>query len=146
MQIRKAVEEDIQKVAVLFDAYRTFYQQPSDIAAAEKFIAERLQQNESVILLAEDENKNAVGFTQLYPIFSSVSMRRTLLLNDLFVGKEARGSGIATLLLDAARQYAEEAGCKWLLLQTAADNYPAQALYEKSGWKKVNDFFYQFNV
>lgn len=146
MQIRRAGIEDIQTVAVLFDAYRMFYKQSSDIKAAENFIGERLHQNESVIFIAEDEDKNAVGFTQLYPIFSSVSMRRTLLLNDLYVSEKARGFGAATLLLDAAKQHAKDAGCKWLLLQTSNDNFPAQALYEKNGWSKVDDFFYQVNV
>lgn len=146
MQIRKATANDVKIIAPLFDAYRMFYKQQTDLPAAEKFIAERFENNESVIFLATDNDGNAIGFTQLYPVFSSVSMRRTLLLNDLYVDENMRGQGIAALLLNAAKQYAKEAGCKWLLLETASDNYTAQSLYIKNGWERVDDFFYQVNV
>ncbi len=143
--IRKAAIEDVNALAPLFNAYRVFYQQAPDIEGAEKFLRERLQNNESVIFLAYVEHE-MVGFTQLYPIFSSVSMRRALLLNDLFVNDKARGKGVATSLLASAKQYCIETGGKWLLLQTGCENLPAQALYEKDGWHKETDFFYQFNA
>jgi GNAT superfamily N-acetyltransferase len=87
----------------LFDQYRVFYNQPSDIPAAKKFITERIQQNDSTIFVAFRDGK-MIGFTQLYPIFSSVGMKRAWLLNDLFVAEEARGSGAADELLKAAQQ------------------------------------------
>lgn len=146
MLVRKATAADIDSIAQLFDAYRMFYKQTSDLEAARNFIAKRFLLNESIIFIAEDYAGNAVGFTQLYPIFSSVSMRRTLLLNDLYVDEKSRGKGIATTLMNAAAAYAKEKKCKWLLLQTGADNTNAQALYEKNGWKKCSDFFYQFDI
>ena len=82
-----------------------------------------------------------MGFTQLYPIFSSVGMKRCWLLNDLFVLDTVRGKGIATALLDAAKAFGLETQSRWLMLQTAYDNHAAQALYEKSGWTKDEDYY-----
>lgn len=140
ISIRKATIDDVKKIAALFDGYRIFYKQSSDIAGAEKFISDRINKNESVIFLAEENNK-AVGFTQLYPIFSSVGMKRTWLLNDLFVAQDARGKGIADALLQTAQQFGAETNSRWLMLQTAVDNYAAQKVYERNGWKKEQQFF-----
>lgn len=144
--IKRATVDDVSAVAPLFDAYRQFYKQPSNIAAAENFLLERLQQNESVIFIAFDEN-NAVGFTQLYPIFSSVSMRRAWLLNDLYVSNNQRTKGAGTLLLEAAKNLGVETNSKWLLLETANDNTTAQKVYEKNSWQKVTDYcFYTLTL
>jgi len=143
--IHKATAEDAAIIAPLFDAYRVFYQQPSDRAGATKFIRERLQQNESVILIAFINNV-AVGFTQLYPIFTSVGMQRTWLLNDLFVDVACRNKNIATELLDAAKDYGRSTNSKWLMLQTGKENFPAQSLYEKNGWHKETDLFYSISL
>src|SRR5690554_7323702 len=62
-----------------------------------------------MLFVAEVEGR-AVGFTQLYPTFSSVSMARTFVLNDLFVSPEARKSGVGRGLLSAAAHYAREVG------------------------------------
>ena len=82
--IRRATDADIARVAPLFDAYRSFYGQPPDIARADAFLRERLARGESALLLAERDGE-ALGFTQLYPLFSSVRTARLWLLNDLFV-------------------------------------------------------------
>jgi GNAT superfamily N-acetyltransferase len=129
-------------LSFLFDQYRVFYHQPSDMAAAISFLQERISKNESVIIVAEKENE-IIGFTQLYPIFSSVGLKRAWLLNDLFVHPDARKQGVAALLLNAAKEYGIQTGSKWLLLQTGEDNTTAQSVYEKNGWNKVSDFFYE---
>src|SRR5690554_7423307 len=89
---RQAVLADLEKIVPLFDGYRQFYDQPSDEAAVRGFLRKRFEQRDSVLFVAEVEGR-AVGFTQLYPTFSSVSMARTFVLNDLFVSPEARKSG-----------------------------------------------------
>jgi ribosomal protein S18 acetylase RimI-like enzyme len=145
MQIRKAVISDVEPLALLFNLYRIFYKATSDIEGAKKFIEERIKQNESTIFLAILD-KEIVGFTQLYPIFSSVSMRRTWLLNDLYVHEKARKMGVAQALLKAASEYGVYTQSKWLLLQTANNNIAAQALYEKNGWQRVTDYFYELPI
>ena len=94
-QIRQATILDLDTLAPLFDGYRQFYGQPADLARAHDFLAERVHQHESLILLARDEHGEGLGFTQLYPLFSSVRTVRTWLLNDLFVVPSARRQGVA---------------------------------------------------
>ncbi|HRH50157.1 MAG TPA: GNAT family N-acetyltransferase [Panacibacter sp.] len=141
VEIRRATVEDANIIAPLFEEYRVWYHQVPDADAALNFITERLQFNESVIFIAFI-NDEAVGFTQLYPIFTSVGMKRTFLLNDLFVKESARGKHVGKALLNAAKKHGKSLNCKWLMLQTSNDNYRAQALYEKDGWIKESDFFY----
>jgi GNAT superfamily N-acetyltransferase len=141
IKIVRTTIEHLGEVAPLFNLYRQFYEQPPDLEGAREFIRERLQHGESVIFLARADKKPA-GFTQLYPSFSSVSMQRLWILNDLYVAAEARRLGVGEALLERARQWALETGAKGLELATATDNFPAQKLYEKTGWKKDLEFFH----
>jgi GNAT superfamily N-acetyltransferase len=145
MTIRRAKKKDIGDLSVLFDKYRIFYKQKSDVENARSFLKKRMKRKESVIFVAEERDE-LIGFTQLFPIFSSVSMKRTWLLNDLYVNERSRGIGAATKLLDAAKEFGAETNSKWLLLQTAADNFTAQKAYEKNGWVREADFFYRKDI
>ncbi len=133
LAVRRATLDDLDAVARLFDLYRVFYGKPSEPAVAKEFIRARMTQDESVILLAEIKG-DAVGFTQLYPAFSSVSATRTWILNDLLVVPEARRSGVARALLVAAADFARDDGALRLELETDHDNATAQALYHAMGW------------
>ena len=73
-----------------FDAYRQFYGRASDLSGAHAFLRERFDHGESVVFLAFDAGGQGVGFTQLYPSFSSTAMARIFVLNDLFVCASAR--------------------------------------------------------
>ena len=139
-QIRQATILDLDTLAPLFDGYRQFYGQPADLARARDFLAERFRHHESLILLARDEHGAGLGFTQLYPLFSSVRTVRTWLLNDLFVVVQARRQGVASALLRAAAEHAHALGAASLSLSTALDNTPAQALYESLGWQRDRQF------
>jgi len=139
-QIRQATILDLDTLAPLFDGYRQFYRQPADLARARDFLAERFRHHESLILLARDEHGTGLGFTQLYPLFSSVRTVRTWLLNDLFVAAHARRQGVAAGLLGAAAEHARALGAASLSLSTALDNAPAQALYELLGWQRDSQF------
>src|SRR5579859_7808097 len=104
--VEQADLDDVDVIAPLFDAYRQFYHQTPDIAGARAFIAERLTSGESVIYLAMDprqQGRSALGFVQLYPTFTSISMRRAWILYDLFVAPQARRRGVGRALLQAAR-------------------------------------------
>ena len=137
----RADRSHVDQVAPLFDLYRQFYKQAPDAEGAQRFIAERLERGESVIFLAMAGGR-AVGFTQLYPSFSSISMKRLWILNDLYVAAEARKLGAGQALLERARDWGIETKAKELELATATDNYPAQRLYERTGWKKDLEFFH----
>lgn len=144
MEIYQATIEDVEGVSNLFNAYRMFYEQASDIEGAQNFIKMRIENKESVIFVVKD-NEKYVGFTQLYPTFSSISMKRAWILNDLYVDAEARKQGVGEMLLHKAKEYAMETGAKSISLSTAPDNYSAQRLYEKNGYKKDTQF-YQYEL
>jgi len=137
--IRHATLGDLDLLVPLFDAYRQFYRTQSDPEAARQFLRDRIALNESVIFLAI-QNANAIGFAQLYPLFSSAAMARTFILNDLFVTPEYRHTGIGSALLKAAADHARATGAIRLTLSTELGNATAQALYEKSGWLRDNVF------
>ena len=146
--IRQASPDDVDLVAPLFDAYRQFYEQPSDPALARAFIAQRLEHGESVIFLAERDGR-AVGFVQLYPLFSSTARqpRRLWLLNDLYVAPEARQGGVGRGLMRRARRLAEETGACGLELVTARTNTVGQRLYESEGYRLDGGFLrYELNL
>jgi GNAT superfamily N-acetyltransferase len=134
-RVRRADIDDLGILAGLFDRYRVFYEQDSDPSAAETFLRTRLEAGESVIIMAEDADGRGLGFTQLYPMFSSVRMRPIWILNDLFVEKAARRAGVGRALLEAAAGFARESGAAGLELATARDNEPAKSVYERMGWK-----------
>jgi GNAT superfamily N-acetyltransferase len=138
--IRQAVLADLDVVAGLFDGYRQFYDQVSDLVATRSFLRARFEHGQSVVLLAESQGQ-AVGFTQLYPSFSSVSMARVFVLNDLYVAPTARRLGVGEALLNAAANHARQLGAVRLSLTTNVQNLPAQALYESMGWARDKKFY-----
>jgi ribosomal protein S18 acetylase RimI-like enzyme len=139
--VTRARSADLDQVARLFDAYRQFYSRPSEPVRVRAFLADRLRNQDSIVLLARLEaNQPAVGFTQLYPAFSSVSIGRAFVLNDLFVDPAARGRGIGQVLLEAAARIGRETGALYLELETGVTNQPAQRLYERLGWKRETAF------
>jgi GNAT superfamily N-acetyltransferase len=137
--VRRATVTDLDLLVPLFDAYRRFYRLPSELEQARRFLLEHFQNNDSVIFLAFDDSV-LIGFTQLYPSFSSGAMARIFVLNDLFVVPEARRRGAASALLQAAAQYARTAGAVRLALSTEIANMTAQSVYERMGWKRDTVF------
>ncbi len=141
MQIRQATSADLDQVAPLFDAYRQFYHLPPSLPLARAFIAERLQQGDSTIFLAE-EDRTGLGFVQLYPVFSSTAAvpGRLWLLNDLYVVPAARGRRVGHALMERARELGLATGARGIFLQTARDNTLAQRLYESLGYRRDDHF------
>lgn len=133
--INQAQLTHVEALAELFDAYRVFYKKDTDIESAKRFLQERIQNAESVIFIASEESGRQVGFTQLYPLFSSTRMQRLWLLNDLFVLPEMRGKGISHLLIDHAKQHCEQTQACGLILETAKDNAVGNQLYPKAGFE-----------
>ncbi|MFF2289430.1 GNAT family N-acetyltransferase [Peribacillus butanolivorans] len=145
MGIQKATLNELDSLTELFDLYRVFYEQTSNLEGAREFLKERLTNQESVIFMAFDGD-NPIGFVQLYPSFSSVSMMRSWVLNDLFVKGNARKKGFGEKLLKAAITFAKETGAKGVSLETDKDNGNAQKLYEKIGFIRESNYFYYFSI
>ena len=142
INIIRVRQYNLELVLPLFNDYRIFYKQKPNLPAAKKFLTERLEQKETTIFLAINENKG-VGFTQLFKTFSSVNMAHFYILNDLFVSPEFRQLGVGEQLLTKAKEFAIENNALGLGLETATDN-PAQKLYEKLGWQKNSKFYHYF--
>jgi GNAT superfamily N-acetyltransferase len=141
MEVFPAHYEQLEEVSKLFDHYRVFYQSSPDLEAARKFLQERFQKGDSIIFVVNDGGR-IVGFTQLYPSFSSVSMKRVWILNDLFVEEPYRGNGCAKLLMSAAENFARETGAIRIILATQISNVAAQSLYELRGYTKDEEFYH----
>src|SRR5688572_22747281 len=146
LAVRQAVFDDLDVLSTLFDRYRQFYKRESDVPAATAFLTERFNHGESVVFLAECEGR-AVGFTQLYPSFSSTAMARVYILNDLYVEESARRQGVGAKLLEAATRYARAMGAVRVSLNTDTQNSVAQATYEAEGWERDQQFYaYHFHI
>ena len=144
--VRQATIYDLDQLVPLFDSYRQFYGRESDRRAAREFLLARFHNKESTVFIAH-ENEKAIGFTQLYPSFSSISLARIYILNDLFVHEQARRKGVASALMSAAVQFATASGADRLALSTAITNAAAQALYHSAGWKRDDQFLvYDFEI
>ena len=140
MRVRKATIDDVPRVAPLFDQYRQFYGKPSDLAVSSRFLTERIEREESVVLIADDDG-GVRGFVQLVPSYSSVRAARIFILNDLFVAPEARRGGVGSALVREAARVAREAGAVKIKLSTAIANAPARRLYERDGWRRDEEFY-----
>lgn len=143
MKIVQAELRHLNDLAQLFDAYRVFYRKASDLLAAKKFLKERIEQQESIIYIAEKEG-NLVGFTQLYPLFSSTRMKRTWLLNDLYVAQDQRGKGISKLLINRSKELARATNAAGVSLETEKNNTVGNQLYPATGFELDSEHNYYF--
>ena len=143
MTIRQATLDDLEQLSILFAQYRVFYNQPFEPDAAKLFLEERLTRDESIVFIAT-ENEQQVAFTQLYPSFSSVGMKKIWILNDLFVSADHRQKGIARSLINHVIEYSKTTGRKKVALSTAYDNINAQRIYENLGF--VREDFYNYEL
>nr|WP_298929892.1 GNAT family N-acetyltransferase [uncultured Allomuricauda sp.] len=134
MKFRKAILRDIPNLAKLFEEYRVFYGEESNLELAASFIGQRIKNGESIVFIGENADNQIVGFAQLYPLFSSTRLKKIWLLNDLFVDSNFRGRGISKNLLDCAKDLCRETGACELTLETQRNNIIANRLYKKTGF------------
>lgn len=163
IEIRQANLNDMTEVSRLFNEYRMFYGQSSDVEGASRFMVERMNNNESIVFIAQcikdrkeragaaqavNEGKyneaegQAAGLVQIYPSYSSVSMGPIWILNDLYVDANYRQQGIARKLMQAVMKQAADHGILRITLSTAVSNQQAQALYESEGYAQDQSFMY----
>lgn len=144
--IRKANLQDLAQLSQLFDEYRTFYHKSSDRSAAQQFLSERLENNDSEIFVVEEDGKLG-GFVQLYPLFSSTRMKRYWLLNDLYVTSEYRGKGYSKVLIEEAKVLCRTSDSCGMYLETGKENMIGNQLYPSVGFKKYDEVnFYEWEI
>ena len=147
MNYRKATLKDLDQLSELFNAYRVFYHKPTDIEGGKAFLKERISNNDSEIYVAENTQHKSLGFTQLYPLFSSTRMKKYWLLNDLFVHPDARGKGISVALIQKAKTLVVQSNACGMYLETDKTNFIGNNLYPKTGFElNTTANFYEWNV
>jgi GNAT superfamily N-acetyltransferase len=133
--VRRAAIDDLEALLRLVSGYRAFYKQAVDPARERAFIEAHLRAGTSLVLVAETEGA-ILGFAQIFPSYSTVHLAPSLILEDLFVVPEARGGGVAAILLEAALAHARDVGAYGMFLETAIDNHVAQRVYVRAGWRR----------
>lgn len=143
VSIRQAAFADLETIVPLFDQYRQFQGQPSDLSVAHAFLRSRFDHGDSVVFLAW-HGRDAVGFAHVYAIYSSITLKRAFILNDLFVLPAARRSGVAAALLAAVEEHAWKLDASRVTLTVARFNTDAQATYVAAHWQQ-DEQFYMYN-
>ena len=135
MTIRKATPSDTKELSILFNNHRMLHKGHDDVKACEEYLIERIKNEESVVFIAENNENKIVGFTQLYPLFSSTNLKKLWLLNDLFVDQNHRGQGISILLIDEVKKLCKETKAHGIILETDKTNFVGNKLYPRTGFK-----------
>lgn len=141
VKIRHASIDDVDHVSILLDKYRQFYGEPSRPDESRRFLMDRMCLGETQTIIAQISHVT-VGFTQLFPSFSSVTLQRLWILNDLYVDEKFRGRGVGRRLLSAAADFGRRSGAKQLFIEGAVANTRARGLYEKFGFVKNSEYVY----
>lgn len=143
-----AYNTHVEIIAPIFDAYRMFYGQKSNLKRCTQFLHSRVGVRDTAIFLAVEGDppyQEALGFVILYPSFSSVLAHSIWILDDIYVVEKARRQGVARTLMERARRLATESGAKKLFLSTKKDNAPSHALYEGLGFQ-LDDAFCTYGI
>ena len=146
-KIIEAESKHIEQVGKLFDLYRQFYKYDSNLITSTNYIKDRINNKESKIFIAINNDNEAIGFVQLYETFGSLHLGKIIILYDLYVKEEFRKHGIGKKLMEKSEEYAKFIGAKGIELSTAKDNLTAQSLYEKIGYIRDNEFYsYSYEI
>ncbi len=142
MRIVQATLEHLDLLNPLFVKYREFYGELPFPDSSRKFLEKRLRRKESVIYLAlaDDDDTKILGFCQLYPSFSSLSLKRVWILNDIYVAEDARRQLVADRLLQTAKKMAKETNAVRMRVSTSAGNEVAKKVYESIGFREDSEF------
>lgn len=141
MRIVQATLEHLDLLTPMFIKYREFYGELALPDSSRKFLENRLKRKESVIYMAlADDEDRLLGYCQLYPSFSSLSLKRVWILNDIYVAEDARRQLVADRLLQTAKKMAKDTNAIRLRAATSQNNLAAQKTYESIGFREDTVF------
>ena len=143
--ISRVALSDLTDLTALFDAYRQFYGYDSDIGNAKAYLKARIEEQNIHSFIAR-QNNHAIGFANAYSSFSSVSMRKTWILNDLYVLEINRRQGAAKALIQYVETAAKDNNAVRITLRTGFDNLAAQKCYDALGWQRNDCLFYSHDT
>jgi GNAT superfamily N-acetyltransferase len=146
--IARVAAPDLDDLLPLMRAYCDFYSvSPSDedlLGMSRALMAD--PEREGVQFIARGTDGAAVGFASLFWTWDTTEGGRIAVMNDLYVGTDARGGGVGTSLIEACRAQARERGARALAWQTALDNTTAQSVYDRIGAERAQWLDYSLSV
>jgi GNAT superfamily N-acetyltransferase len=133
VEIRDARAEEADELLPLMRAYCDFYEvSPADEGLLEMARTLVADPEQGALFIAR-EGDQAIGFAALGWKWASTRGARIGVMEDLFVGPEARGKGVADALIVACAERCRERGMPAMGWVTAPDNHRAQQVYERTG-------------
>lgn len=118
-----------------------------DIESANKYMTKMIDDSDSmggVVLVAEDENEDVIGFVQGVIIdhkhgddivFDTThNERRDGWIGLLYVNENQRGKGIGKALMDSIQEFFVDNGCDTIRLLVLHDNVKTIEIYKKYGF------------
>ncbi|WP_028297597.1 GNAT family N-acetyltransferase [Olivibacter sitiensis] len=145
MKIRKATLNDLDSLTELFGEYRVVSGTHREIEEERFFLERRLEQAGCIVFLAFIDEK-LVGFAIISPFFFSKELKEIYLVNDIYTVEEQRHQGVAQSLLSEVVFYAKRNCRQRVQLTTTADNYSAQSLFERFGFKRLDELNFEFII
>jgi GNAT superfamily N-acetyltransferase len=143
ISVKQASILDLPKIVPVFDSYRAYFKQERNPSEVERFLFDKFEHLESVIFIAE-QNNEVIGFAQLYPIFSSLTLQRVWLLNDFFICEDYRNKGVGKQLFEKLKEFTLLTKSKGIELSVEHINEEAWHFWEKQGFKLDEEFRYYF--
>ncbi|MGG3468722.1 GNAT family N-acetyltransferase [Neobacillus pocheonensis] len=144
--IKQATIQDLKRIVPIFDSYREYFKQKRNPIEVEKFLFGKFEHLESMIFIAEHQGE-VIGFAQLYPVFSSLSLQRVWLLNDFFISEAHRNQGVGKQLFEKVKEFTSLTMSKAIELSVEHSNQKAWEFWEKQGFKLDEEFrYYYFKI
>lgn len=85
--------------------------------------------NKEQVLVAVDHSGNLVGLVHFHEFIRPLDADRSISIDDLFVIKDSRNSGVGTALINSVKAIAAQNGHGVVRLATVAENEEAQRFY-----------------
>jgi GNAT superfamily N-acetyltransferase len=147
VQVEPISAEQLDALLPLIAAYQRFYEvEDVDEERNRAFFARFVAPSEDGMLLGAWRGGKLVGYACLYWHFTSLVPAETVLMNDLYVDEEDRGSGVGRALIGASAAVARERGAHHLEWATAPSNLQAQRLYDATGAERNEWIEYELRL
>ncbi|EJR57973.1 N-acetyltransferase family protein [Bacillus zanthoxyli] len=143
IEIFEANYDDRETVINLIRMYMEFYEKPVHEKSSLDTLVNTIIKNKDLgLFYVCTVNKEPVGFATLYTTFSTLSMGRAMILNDLFVIPDYRKLGVGDMLFNTCKKYVQDNNYAYMEWVTAKDNIVAQNFYKKQKANKSDWIVY----
>jgi GNAT superfamily N-acetyltransferase len=132
--VRAAKREDLPRIWTLLNGLAEYERWTEYVTGSEVELGEALFGARPALEgLVAERGARIVGYALFYPTYSSFRCRPMIWLEDLFVEREARGSGAGSALLKALANIAIERHCLRVDWHVLDWNRPSIEFYERAG-------------